>query len=233
VPEHGIAPVIAGMYHSLQMSIVPTGIMPMTLKFMNAGILVLMLTAPCRAQQIKTEQGTNQMDGGKWVTLTISAQNPYQLSKGAGPFTPSLTVRCDSRGKPGKERRTLQILLETGGIQPRTPPSGLAAALAPKENQMRLLREDVFFRIKLDDAKPERRRWSLLPSSDTIYRYWGDGETGLGYAIFPNKLLEKVFVTKALMIEFQPFGQQDFFVSEFHPEGLKEEFERHQECSLK
>lgn len=200
---------------------------------MRTGILVMVLAVYCHAQQIKTEQGSNQMDGSKWVTLTISAQGPYQLSNGTGTFTPSFTVRCDSRGKPGKERRTLEILLETGGIQPRTPPNGLAAALAPKENQMRLLREQVFFRIKLDDAKPERRRWSLLPSSDTIYRYWGDGETGLGYVVFPNKFLEKIFATKIVMIEFQPFGQENFFVSEFHPEGLKEELERHQECSLK
>lgn len=205
----------------------------MKIDLINVGILVVILTVPCHAQQIKTEQGSNQMDGSKWVTLTISAQNPYQLSNGAGAFNPSFTVRCDSRGKPGKERRTLEILLETGGVQPRTPPNGLAAALAPKENQMRLLREEVSFRIKLDDAKPERRRWSLLPSSDTIYRYWGAGETSLGYVLFPNKFLDRVFATKTLMIEFQPFGQENLFVSEFRPEGLKQEFERHQECSLK
>ncbi|MGB7759787.1 MAG: hypothetical protein WBL61_08165 [Bryobacteraceae bacterium] len=205
----------------------------MNARLMNAVMMVVFLTARCYARQVKTEQGSNQMDGSKWTTLTISAQNPYQLSNGAGAFTPSFTVRCDSRGKPGKERRTLEILLETGGIQPRTPPNGLAAALAPKENQMRLLREQVFFRIKLDEAKPERRRWSLLPSSDTTYRYWGDGESGLGYMLVPSKFLDRVFATKTLMIEFQPFGQENFFVSEFHPEGLKQEFERHEECGLK
>lgn len=195
----------------------------------NTGLLVLALTTQCLGQQVKADQGSNQMDGSTWVTLTIPAQTAYQLSNGAGAFTPSFTVRCDSRGKTGKEHRTLEILLDTGGLQPGTPSPGLAATFAPKENQLRLLRKEVLLRIKLDTAKPERRRWELLPSSDTVYRYWGDG----GLTILrPKKFLEWVFTTKVLMIEFQPFGQETPFVSEFHPDGLMEEFDHHQECSL-
>ena len=135
------------------------------------GLVVLALTSQCLGQQIKVARGTNQIDSSTWVTLTIPAQNSYPTANGTGTFTPSLSVRCDSKGKAGKEHRTFEILLDTGGLQPSTAPGpGSVLLIPPKENQIRLLREDFFLRMKLDADKPERRRWSLLPSSDTVYR---------------------------------------------------------------
>jgi hypothetical protein len=163
------------------------------------------------------------------------------MSNGTGKFAPSLTVRCDSRGKTGKETRTLAILLDTGGVQPGTLSavgSSSVVLSSPKDNPVRLARENLLFRMKLDAAKPQRRRWELLPASDTVYQYLGDGETPVGAPLSPARLLEKIFATTLLTIEFPPFGQSTFgqensFASEFHPAGLKDEFQKHKECSLK
>ena len=204
-------------------------------QLVNTGFLVLALTAQCLGQQIKVAQGGNQIDGSTWVTLTIPTQNSYQVANGG--FTPSLTVRCNSgkKGKPGEA----SILLDSGGVQPRTPSNpggGSVLLMPPKENQLRLLREDLFFRMRLDDNKPERREWTLLPSSDTVYKYSGQGEGMMGFGatwLYPRLFLQKVLTTKILMIEFQPFGQDNLFVSEFHLDGLNDEFQRHQECGVK
>lgn len=182
------------------------------------------------------------MDGSTWVMLMISARSSYQrANEGAsGPFTPSLTVRCDSKEKTtlhtlvgGKLHRPLDILLDTGGLQPRGVSSATPLPLTvPKENQVRLLRENMLLRIKLDNGKPARRGWSLLPTSDTIYRYVGNGESGMGGDLLPKQFLKNVFSAKIVMIEFQPIGRDDAFVAEFPVGGLKEEFQRHQECSV-
>ena len=87
-------------------------------KFINAGIFALAVAAQCHGQPIQVAQGGNPSDGSTWVTLTMQSQTSYPLANGAGKFTPSLTVRCESKGKPRKEERTLGILLDTGGVQP-------------------------------------------------------------------------------------------------------------------
>jgi hypothetical protein len=213
----------------------------MCVRFVNTEFLLVAMMTQCFGQQIKVDQGGNQIDGSTWVTLTIKAEKSYQTANGAGAFVPSLTVRCDSKGNPGKDRRSFAILLDTGGLQPITPPSpgsGSVLLMPPKENQLRLLREAMFLRMKLDDSKPAIRKWSLLRTSDTVYSYSGDGESalllGAGWGnLAPKKFLESVFGAKVLMIEFQPFGQENLFVSEFHPDGLRDAFQQHQECSLK
>jgi hypothetical protein len=54
----------------------------------------------------------------------------------------------------------------------------------------------------------------------------------------PGEFIDKMFTAKVVTIEFQPFGhvtygQENFFASQFHPAGLKDEFRQHKECSLK
>jgi hypothetical protein len=206
-----------------------------------AGILALAVAAQCFGQPIKVAQGSNPADGSAWVTLTIPSQTSYQMANGSGKFAPSLTVRCDSQGKPGKERRSFSVLLDTGGVQPgalSVSGSGSDLLTGANENSVRLLRENVLFRMKLDANKPQQRRWELVPKSDTVYEYWGDGATGVGAILSPGQFLSKIFAARVLTIEFQPFGHQTFgqdnsFASEFHPAGLEDEFKRHRECSLK
>jgi hypothetical protein len=210
-------------------------------KFINAGIFALAVAAQCHGQPIQVAQGGNPSDGSTWVTLTMQSQTSYPLANGAGKFTPSLTVRCESKGKPRKEERTLGILLDTGGVQPgalnvRGNSSELLAD--PKENPLRLSRENLLFRMTIDTGRPQRRRWELLPASDTVYQYWGGGDTPVTSVFLPGEFIDKMFTAKVVTIEFQPFGhvtygQENLFGAQFHPVGLKDEFRQHKECSLK
>jgi hypothetical protein len=157
------------------------------------------------------------------------------MSTGA-KFTPSLTVRCDSKGKPGKEDRTAAVVLETGRLQPGTlsvHATGSISLTSPAANDDRLLREALLFRIATDGGRPQRRRWELLPNSDTAYRYSGEGETAIGAIFSPYQFLAKAFAAKLLTVEFQPNGVDGAFTSQFDPSGLKAEFSQHHACSLK
>jgi hypothetical protein len=198
---------------------------------LGAGILALALAAPCIGQQIKVAEGSNPSDGSAWVTLTIQAQNSYPLANGKGLFTPSLTVRCDAAGKGGKDK-TVGVLLDTGGVQPgNLSVVGASSSVSPG-SVTRLARESVLLRMSLDGGRPQKRRWQLLPKSDAIYQYWGEGETAVGSILSPGQFLEKILGAKLLTIEFQPFSQQATFPSQFLPAGLKQEFQHHKACGL-
>jgi hypothetical protein len=207
----------------------------------SAGILALAAAAQCFGQPIKVAEGGNRTDASTWVTMTMASQTSYQMGNGAGKFAPVLTVRCDSKGKPGKEDRTIAVLLDTGGVQPGTltlQGSSSVTLTAPKENPVRLARENLLLRMKFDAGRPQRRAWELLAKSDSVYQYMGNGETPVGSILTPGELIKKLFSTTILTIEFPPFGQSTFgtenlFTAEFHPAGLKQDFQEHKECSLK
>ena len=208
---------------------------------MNTGFLALAVAAQCLGQQIKVAEGGSQVDGGAWVTLTMPSKTSYQMANGTGMFTPSLTVRCESKGKPGKEDRSVGVLLDTGGVQPGTLSlvgNSSVTLTGPKDNPVRLARENMLLRMTLDTGRPQKRRWELLPSSDTVYQYQGIGETPLGSILSAGQLVEKLFSTAILKVEFDPFGQSTFgqensFTAQFFPAGLKKDFEQHKECSLR
>jgi hypothetical protein len=200
----------------------------------SAAVVALALAAPCIGQQIKVAEGGNPSDGSAWVALTILSQNSYTLANGKGQFTPALTVRCEATGKGGKDRN-VGVLLDTGGVQPghlsevgaRTDESA-----GSQENLMRLSRESVLWPMSFDGGRSQKRRWELLPKSDTVYQYWGQGETPVGALLSPARFVEKIFGARLLTIEFQPFNRQETFAPQFSPAGLKQEFQKHKTCGL-
>ena len=137
----------------------------------------------------------------------------------------------DAAGKGGKDK-TVGVLLDTGGVQPgNLSVVGASSSVSPG-SVTRLARESVLLRMSLDGGRPQKRRWQLLPKSDAIYQYWGEGETAVGSILSPGQFLEKILGAKLLTIEFQPFSQQATFPSQFLPAGLKQEFQHHKACGL-
>ena len=185
-------------------------------------------------QQIKVAEGVNPNDGGAWVTLTIQAQNSYTLANGKGRFTPTLTVRCEAAGKGGKDKN-VGVLLDTGGVQPghlSVVGANTDESAGSQESLVRLARESVLWPMSFDGGRTQKRRWALLPKSDTVYQYWGEGETPIGALLSPGQFVEKLFGTRLFTIEFQPFSLQETFASQFLPAGFKQEFQKHKTCSL-
>jgi hypothetical protein len=199
------------------------------------GILALSAAIPGPCQQVKVAQGAEPAQEMKWVKLTISSLTSYVKANGGGNFAPSLTVLCEAQGKPGKEDRTLGLLLDTGGVAPgtmSTRASGEVVLSAPKETPALFGRETLLLPMKLDSHQ-QKRTWELLPKSDSVYAYMGAGETGLGALLSATELVEKLFGTSVLAIDFQPFSHADVFESKFLTGGLKKEFQQHRECSLR
>lgn len=182
-------------------------------------------------QQVKVAEGSNPSDGGAWVTLTIAAQNSYVLANGKGRYTPLLTVRCDATGKGGKDK-DVSVLLDTGGLQPGNLSVVGAGSEVAQNNVTRLARESVLLRMSFDGGRAQKRWWELLPASDAVYQYWGKGETPVGPIFSPAEFAEKLFGTRLLTVEFQPYNLQETFTSLFSPAGLKQEFQRHKACGL-
>lgn len=48
-----------------------------------------------------------------------------------------------------------------------------------------------------------------------------------------SRFLKDVLAAKVILIEFQPRGNNDAFVAEFHPDGLQDELAKHAECAAK
>jgi len=199
--------------------------------FLRAAIVTLALAVPSMGQQVKVAEGGNPSDGGAWVTLTIQAQNSYTLANGKGKYTPTLTVRCDAAGKGGKDK-TVSVLLDTGGVQPGNLSAVGADSEVAQNNVTRLARESLLLRMSFDGGRGQKRWWQLLPKNDAVYQYWGKGETPVGAIFSPAEFAEKIFGTRLLTIEFQPFNLQETFTSLFYPAGLKQEFQRHKACGL-
>jgi hypothetical protein len=194
----------------------------------------LALAAPAMGQGIKVAEGGNPSDGTAWVTMTIKAQNSYTLANGKGQFTPSLTVRCEASGKGGKDKN-VGVLLDTGGVQPGHLSEYGAQTdetSGSQGNLLRLSRESVLWTMSFDGGRSQKRRWQLLPKSDTVYQYWGQGETPVGALLSPGQFVEKIFGMRLLTVEFQPFNRQETFPSMFLPAGLKQEFQKHKACGL-
>ena len=193
------------------------------------------MLAACFGQEIKVAQGATPAGEGKWVNLTVASVTSYLKANGTGKFTPSLTVRCEAVGKPGKEDHSVVVLLDTGGVAPGTISKRANAAVdlaAPKDNPDLFGRENLLLPMKLDNHQ-QKRTWELLPKSDAVYVYMGAGETGIGAIMSPTQFTEKILSTAVLTIDFQPFGQADVFESKFLTGGMKKEFQQHRECSLK
>jgi len=189
------------------------------------------MAAQCLGQQIKVGEGSDPDRESAWVTLTVRAQNSFPLANGKGPFAPTLTVRCDAKGKGGKDT-SVGVFLDTGGLKPGNLSAMGASSEVSPEAVTRLARESVLLQMSVDGGRPQKRRWQLLPKSDAIYQYWGEGETAVGSILSPGQFLEKMFGARLLTIDFQPFGRTDIFAAQFDTAGLKSEFKKHKACSL-
>ena len=156
------------------------------------------------------------MDGETWVRMEIQASQAYKPYIGSN-YTPRLAVECRERGK----KRSFSILLYSGLLESAHADS----AFSPLPSGQRLLR------TKIDDDKPRWRSWGQLTDGST-YEYVGGGETGM--SMYPaSRFIKDVFSARRLLVEFQPYEWNGTFTSEFEVQGLREEFDGHQECKAK
>ncbi|HYL37004.1 MAG TPA: hypothetical protein VEV17_13905 [Bryobacteraceae bacterium] len=193
-----------------------TGFAPTVLKAFML-LVVLSLWEPCGfPQNIAVFKGNNPMDGATWVRMEISAAEPYLASAGQ-TFTPRIGVECHQRGK----NRSFSILLD----------SGLLEAVGADAAFVKLPYGERLLRTKIGNDKPRWRAWKELTNGET-YEYTGEGETGFGGVYKPSRFLRDMFSAERVLVEFQPYRWNGGFTAEFKMRGLREEFEKHQECEL-
>jgi hypothetical protein len=154
-------------------------------------------------QQIVVVSGYNQMDETKWVRMEVPAIKPYPGF--VGNVTPTIGIECSQ----GEGRRPI-ILLHTGFLETNSRYPDL--------------------RVRVGTDKIRWLTWTALTNLET-FKYEDSGPAFHPYP--PSRLLKDIFAADRLLIEFQPSHWNGTFTAEFHPAGLREEFDRHQECSVK
>lgn len=164
------------------------------------------------AQNVVVLKGSNPMDGQVWIRLEINAAQPFATSYGSS-ITPTIAVECDQKGK----QKQFGIFLQVGVLA------------APVDTVFTSLPSgDRLLRTKVDDGKPRWHSWREMTDGKT-YQYVGMGETGLNQ-YSDSRFLKDLFSARRLLVEFQPSQQNGTVTSEFDMRGLKEEFDKHQEC---
>ena len=155
------------------------------------------LPSKSHAQSIRS--GQSIMDGTSWTNIEFSASQ-VNLQNGTS-LKPVLQISCASK-------HDASIYFQPGLVE--TAHDG-----------------SVMLRMKLDNSKPQRRKW-IQQTDPTIFEYRGDGDW-VGMYI-EQKFLKDLMNTTNLYIEFQPV-QTDYAVTvTFHLQGLQKAFRAHSEC---
>jgi hypothetical protein len=191
-------------------------------------ILLAVPCAACIAQVVKTVD--NPMDGSRSVRIVISAQEPYKRTDGS-EFTPSLGVSCNQT-KSGK--RSFDVILATGGVPTELYSYHPGDLLGGKD--VTLQQTDEIWKpscikfpgmgslpcllVKFDEGKPTKVAARMNPDKDHIVAW-----PALDF-------IKPSLNAKTVYIEFPARNEGDV-ISQFDLSGLKAEFSKHPECTVK
>jgi hypothetical protein len=166
-------------------------------------VAVLVFSCLGHAQQVEVSAGK-----GGVITLAVAAQKTYQIIAGQNR-TPVLTFECAHKGKKGGH---LVIFSPGGEMLLGNESQGLSAASAPQTLTVTI------------NGKAETTIWA--PYGDVAsFTYYGKTE--------PERIqfIHELLSAGMVSIEFKPFVTGIKIKSTFDLSQLREEFNKHAECS--
>jgi hypothetical protein len=177
------------------------------------------------------------MDGSKSVEIVFHAHEGYKRSDGS-EFTPSLEISCKT-AKSGKQ--SIGVSLVTGGVATELTTEHPIQFLGGRDITRTVSNEawkpspscrDFFVSscllAKFDEGKPIKIAAYMLADKDRIAM--GVGPRNAAYALL---FMRQALKAQATYIAFRARDGVEDTISQFDLSGLKAEFDKHPECSVK